>query len=178
MKLFVNVLSTFRLIVGFFIIYFVVIGSWKLAFYLVIAGLLSDLVDGPIARRFCVDTPGGKALDLTADIVLDQCVIGALFITGAIGLNMELTMALAIIFIRFGAFSDPRLYGFSIPAFPIYSVGMIWLISKHYALNAFGLEGLEFLIGITILVTLIIIYLKRERIMADLKKTSRVLSGK
>lgn len=171
MKTFVNALSTFRLFVGFAVMVLAFAGSWSLAFCLVLAGFLSDLIDGPLARKFQVETKGGKVLDLTADILFDECIISALFLLGKISLPVEIIMAVAIVFIRFTViFESKVLVRAGMLSFSAYSPGMFWLIGKHYALPALGQQVFVYALASTIPIGLLIIFLKRERIVGDLKK--------
>jgi len=178
MKKLVNALSTFRLFVGFAVGILAFSGSWLIAFCLILAGFLSDLIDGPLARRFKVETKGGKALDLTADIIMDECIIGALFLLGKISLPTEIIMTVAIVFIRFPVMVESQvLVRVGMLSFSAYSPGMLWLIGKHYALPALGHKVFTYAIACAILIGLVIIFLKRERIMGDLKKARKAFTS-
>jgi phosphatidylglycerophosphate synthase len=174
MKKIVNTISAFRLFAGFFVMFLAFTGSWPLAFYLILAGFLSDLIDGPLARKFKVETKGGKALDLSADILFDECIIGVLFLLGKISLPMEIVMAVAIVCLRFPViFESKKMFRVGVAAWAVYSPAMLWLIGKHYALPALGSRGLAYLIALAVPVGLLIAFLKRERIVEDLSKTRK-----
>lgn len=175
MKTIVNTISVFRLLAGFVIMILALAGSWPLAFYLVLAGFLSDLVDGPLARKFKVETKGGKILDLSADILFDECIVGVLFLLGKISMPMEITMALAIVCLRFPVIfeSNKKLVLVGAVAFVFYSPAMLWMIGRFYALPVLGSKGIAFAIIIAVPVGLWIIFLKRKRIIEDVSKVRR-----
>lgn len=176
-KTIVNTISAFRLLAGFVIMILAFAGSWPWAFCLILAGFLSDLVDGPLARRFKVETKGGKILDLTADILFDECIIGVLFLLGKISLPVEIIMAVVIVCLRFPVIfeSNKMLVLIGAIACAVYSPAMFWLIGRYYALPVLGNKGIAFVIIVAIPVGLLIAFLKRERIMKDLQKAQKAL---
>ena len=180
MKIFVNFLSAFRLLAGFIVAAFAFVGSWLPAFCFVLAGFLSDLIDGPLARKFHVETKGGKVLDLTVDILFDECVIGALFLLGKISLPVEILMAVVIVCLRFPVIFESKkvLVGAGFIACTIYSPTMFWLIGKHYALPALGSKGLTYLVASAVPIGFLIIFFKRERVMNDLRKAVQAFLSK
>lgn len=176
MKRIVNAISAFRLLAGFAIVGLAFTGSWPLAFFLILAGFLSDLVDGPLARKFKVETKGGKVLDLTADVLFDECIVGVLFLIGKISLPVEVVMAVVIVCLRFPVIfeSNRILVLVGALACAIYSPAMFWLIGRFYALPVLGSKGIAMVIMGAIPIGLMIIFLKRERIMKDFQKAQKV----
>ena len=81
MKWLQNALSVFRFIAAFPILYSTIAGAWLTALILIICGYLSDLFDGFLARRYNIETPTGKIIDITADIILDESIICGLVLT-------------------------------------------------------------------------------------------------
>jgi len=174
-KAIVNGLSVFRLFAGFVVVALAFAGDWISASRLILAGFLSDLIDGPLARKFHVETKGGKVLDLTADIVFDECIIGALFLLGKISLPVEIVMAVVIVCLRFTViFESKTLVRVGMILGVAYSPGMVWLIGKYYAFPALGSKGIVCLTVSAIPVGLLIAFFKRERIMGDLRKVKNM----
>ena len=172
MKTIVNTISAFRLFAGFVIMILAIAGSWPLALCFILAGFLSDLVDGPLARKFKVETKGGKVLDLSADIIFDECIVGVLFLLGKISMPVEIIMAVVIVCLRFPVIfeSNKMLVLVGAISCAIYSPAMFWLIGRFYALPVLGSKGIAFIIVVSIPVALLIVFLKRKRIMEDLGK--------
>jgi phosphatidylglycerophosphate synthase len=176
MKLVISSITLFRLLVGIAIFYLAIFGWWQMAFCLVILGELSDLVDGPLARKFNVTTQGGKLFDLTADIFFDQLVVLALFVVGKIAWPVWIIMALVIIMLRLQAIFEKRwLWILAVIAVPIHGVGMIWLIVKYYSVNALGIPSTIGLVVLGLLAAIVIVYLKRDRIVNDFRKARQSL---
>jgi cardiolipin synthase len=67
LRLLPNVLTIFRMIVVGPIVYLLLKGQYKFAFYLAMAAGISDLLDGFLARRFGWMTHWGGVLDPLAD---------------------------------------------------------------------------------------------------------------
>lgn len=67
LRLLPNVLTIFRMIVVGPVVYFLLTGQYRIAFYLAMAGGVSDLLDGYLARRFGWMTHWGGVLDPLAD---------------------------------------------------------------------------------------------------------------
>lgn len=136
------------------------------------------MIDGPLARKFKVETQGGKVLDLTADILFDECIIGALFLLGKISLPVEIVLAVVIVCLRFPVIFESNKKLVLVGAFScaIYSPAMLWLIGKHYALPALGNTGLAVGIVVAVLIGLLVIFLKRKRILKDLEKVKTSLN--
>jgi len=172
LKLIPSMLSFIRLAAAYFIPINAVGGKWLAALIWIICGYLSDLLDGFLARRLNVSTKTGKIIDIGTDIIMDEAIIIGLILTGQIDWRFAAVMVPVIAIIRTPAFYDPPTLGFKIGALmsPIYSLGMIWLVTSTYALNALGLQSLFYLSVPAILIALVILWLKRERIITDLRR--------
>lgn len=172
MKWLPNVLSAFRLIVGFPILYLTIKGEWLAALILIICGFLSDLIDGPLARKFKAETRIGETLDILADIAMDELIIMGLFLASQISWQLAVLFAPIIIILRLPVIFSSQTFLFKLGFFvlPVYSCCMIWLIVSIYALKALGGQILCYAIVLAALVAPVIIWLKRERIKTDLKK--------
>ncbi|MFA6348727.1 MAG: CDP-alcohol phosphatidyltransferase family protein [Candidatus Paceibacterota bacterium] len=164
-----NALSAFRVLAAILVLYFSVTGAWVAVFALIICGYLSDLLDGPIARRFNAESPHGKAIDLTADVVFDEAIVGGLVMTNQVGGWLAILAAAAIVIIRLpGFFSQRWIYWFGTIMLPIWSVCMLWLVGICIR-EAFGFRGLQIALITAIPTALIVAFLKRERITQDVK---------
>ncbi len=65
-----NIISLIRLLATPLIVWLILSGEWKIAFYSFVAAGVSDAVDGFIAKRFNAQTKLGAYLDPIADKVL------------------------------------------------------------------------------------------------------------
>ncbi len=170
-----NILSGFRLLAGFPICYFEFQNRLMSALLLIILGFLSDLIDGPIARKFKTETKGGKILDLSADICMDELIIAGLLISGRIYWQFAILLGIAIIVIRFPViFSRPFLMKLGFFAIPFYGGSMIWLIAS-VAKDAVGIQIFRRLMAIACIVSIAVIWLKKSRIISDIKKLKGLL---
>jgi phosphatidylglycerophosphate synthase len=173
----VNAISSFRLLAGFFILYYAVSGRWLAASGLIVIGFLSDLIDGALARRCHVETRAGKILDATADIVFDELIICGLVLTKNISPWLAVLMAPIIVMMRL-----PALFGSSSICFrlgyivsPIYFFCMIWLILTTYVLSALGSRTLSFILVFVFPLALCIIWLERERLKIEINRFKMAL---
>ncbi len=171
----VNAVSLFRFLAAFFIPFCAIYKFWLAALILIISGFLSDLVDGFLARRYKVETRIGKIIDLTCDIVFDESIIFGLVLVNQINLWFAAFIGIVIIIIRMPGVFNPQNFWFKLGALmgPVYSCLMLWFIITVYALNALGCQGFLYALIIAIPASLVIIFLKRERIKGDLKNFKR-----
>ena len=75
-----NVITTYRLFVAPVILYFIISGQEKLFAIFLVISLLTDAVDGYIARRFKMETEIGARLDAFADYSTYILVFIGLFV--------------------------------------------------------------------------------------------------
>ena len=173
----VNAISSFRLLAGFFILYYAVSGRWLAASILIVIGFLSDLIDGALARRCRVETRAGEILDATADIVFDELIICGLVLTKNINPWFAVLMAPIIVMVRLPAlFGSPSICfrpGYIVS--PVYFFCMIWLVLTTYVLNALGGRGLSYISAPIIPLALCIIWLKRERFKIEINRFKMAL---
>ena len=96
-----NLMSMFRLVLVPFIIWaYVGLENTTLTIILLAVSALTDVLDGPIARKFDMISDLGKALDPFADKVTQVCVILCLAIKLAIRENPLLWILLGICVFR------------------------------------------------------------------------------
>ena len=96
-----NLMSIFRLVLVPFIIWaYVGLDNTTLTIILLAVSALTDVLDGPIARKFDMISDLGKALDPFADKVTQVCVILCLAIKLAIRENPLLWILLGICVFR------------------------------------------------------------------------------
>lgn len=76
-----NGLSAARVIVSPFIVSLAFQGHWCGAFVLLVVAVVSDAVDGEVARKLRVASKLGQALDTTGDIAYSVAVLAGLFLT-------------------------------------------------------------------------------------------------
>ena len=96
-----NIMSMFRLVLVPFIIWaYVGLDNVPLTIILLAVSALTDVLDGPIARKFDMISDLGKALDPFADKVTQVCVILCLAIKLAIKGNPLLWILLGICVFR------------------------------------------------------------------------------
>ena len=72
-----NVLSVVRGISGFAFAWCVATQQWAVAFGILLYAVLSDLLDGPLARRFNLVSPLGGRIDHTSDAIFVFCGLTA-----------------------------------------------------------------------------------------------------
>ncbi|MDB5177764.1 MAG: putative phosphatidylglycerophosphate synthase [Candidatus Saccharibacteria bacterium] len=78
-----NVLSLSRLPISVIVLVLLLNESWQLATILLLIGLLTDALDGALARRFNVTSSfGGDVLEPVCDLVLGAAALGGLVLTG------------------------------------------------------------------------------------------------
>ena len=75
-----NLISSYRLLVFPLILYFIIAGNEKLFAIFLIINLLTDLIDGVIARRFHMETELGAKLDSFADNFTYLLAFAGLFV--------------------------------------------------------------------------------------------------
>ena len=68
-----NVLSIARGVCGPFFLWAAVTENWLIAFSITCYAVVSDLIDGPLARRLNQTTPHGARIDHTSDAVFVFC---------------------------------------------------------------------------------------------------------
>jgi len=72
-------------------------GSWTLAAALLTVAIVTDLLDGPVARRFNHQTPLGGLLDHTTDAVFISLVLAGLAARGLVSLWLPALVMAAFI---------------------------------------------------------------------------------
>ena len=159
-----NVLSLFRLLVGIPLLYAASADAWGLCLILIGAGYVSDLIDGPLARRFNAVSKYGKTYDLTADVIFDWTIVGGLVLTHRLEWWLAAGIATTILFIRLPSFI-PTLYKLGTIALPIWFGGMAW--SVYLYVEPTGYEVL--LLQAAVPVLLLVVWFKRERIWSDVQ---------
>lgn len=172
MKWLPNIVSSFRLVASFFVPFYAVKGAWLMATAWIIAGYLSDLLDGILARKLKAETFAGKIIDLTTDVVFDWSIISGLVLSKEISWVLAGIMVPAIVLVRIPAFFEPKsiffkvgfvLYLFSTPC-------LIWLIGSRYVLKAVGASNMVLLLIFAIAVAILFFRLKKDRIGEEIKK--------
>lgn len=168
-----NALSAFRLLAAIGVVYCAIVGAWTALFVLVVTGYLSDLLDGPIARRFNVVSQYGKEFDLSADVLFDWAIVVGMFFAGEIGWWFAAAAAVAVLAIRLPTFVPrPALYRIGTVLLPVWGGSMLWLLFICTE-NAFGADGRNLILALAAPIALLVGWLKRERIMTDLAKFRR-----
>ena len=72
-------------------------GHWTLAAAIFVVAVLTDLADGPIARRFNHATPAGGLFDHTTDALFVATTLGALAASGYVNLLLPPLVAAAFL---------------------------------------------------------------------------------
>lgn len=122
-----NVLSLYRILCFPVCLYFIWIANKDVFTILICISLVTDVLDGYIARKFNMATPLGAKLDSVADIFTYICAVCGVyrfeysFITGhpfSIGLFFVLyVLGFLIGFIKFGKLVSLHNYSFKITAY-------------------------------------------------------------
>ena len=87
-------------------------GKWHIAFVLVVYAVLSDLLDGPIARRLNQATLFGNQLDHTADFLFVFFGLSALAFHDASVVPYALPVVQLIAFLEYALVRSPRQVAF------------------------------------------------------------------
>jgi cardiolipin synthase len=173
----VNALSLFRLAAAFFVPYFAVTGRWNMALAFIACGFLSDLIDGPLARKYHAETKAGKFVDLISDIVFDWGMVIGMILIHRISWWFAMSLLVAIFTLRTPVLLSQRFFKLGAVSILVYSPGMLYLITTTYAYNVFGRGGLIALVALMVPITGIIIYLKRDRVMSDFNQARKSFFG-
>ncbi|HEC79316.1 MAG TPA: CDP-alcohol phosphatidyltransferase family protein [candidate division WOR-3 bacterium] len=99
-----NVITVSRLLLLPFIIYFIITGQRTTAFIILLISLLSDAVDGYLARRLKQESEIGKYLDPLVDKISLTTVLITLFLIKAIPLWGIIIIVLRDVLILIGSF--------------------------------------------------------------------------
>lgn len=166
MKYAPNALSFFRLLLCVPLPYLASQNAWGMCLMLIALGYLSDLLDGPIARRYNTVSEYGKQLDLLADVVFDWAIVAG--VARLLPVWFTAGLCVAILLLRLPAFI-PSFYKAGTVAMLFWYCGMTWAISI-YVLQGFGMEGLKKALMFAIPAIAIIAWLKRARIKSDIQK--------
>ena len=92
-----NSLTLLRLLAIGPTIWSILSGHWALAALLFTLAAITDLVDGPLARRFGHESPFGGLFDHGTDALFVSCTLGALAAAGYINPYLSGLVALAFI---------------------------------------------------------------------------------
>lgn len=71
LKLLIQLISIYRAVAMFIFILFYTIMPYEINLFLLVTAILSDILDGYLARKFELTTTGGKLLDLFSDKYLN-----------------------------------------------------------------------------------------------------------
>ena len=92
-----NVLSGLRALTTPFFVWAVLTERWLFAFWLFVFAVLSDLLDGPIARRQQSDSALGTRLDHSADVLFTATALAAFVWLGVYSWHLVLLQLLAFL---------------------------------------------------------------------------------
>lgn len=143
-----NLLSLSRFPTAYLILYCVLRDFWIVAFFLVVWGFASDVVDGYIARKWNVMTVWGNIIDLISDIFLDIAIISGALIKDLIPLSLTIPLILILVLMRVHG-----LIGRPLPSKSpwgkvaawlvlVYSPSMLAIFAAVYTFRAFGTMGI------------------------------------
>jgi len=83
-----NLLSIFRVLLGFSTFYTLRNGFFNTTLYIVIVAILTDFLDGYLARKYDVTSTFGKVIDPLADKICFVCLFSGLYLIGSIPLSV------------------------------------------------------------------------------------------
>ena len=92
-----NSLSLFRLIIAPVTVWYIISGWWLAASFLLILAILSDLLDGPIARKKGQESSTGALIDHSCDAFLVAVLLFVLTITHEIPLLLPVLVILSFL---------------------------------------------------------------------------------
>ena len=92
-----NSLSLFRLIIAPVTVWYIISGWWLAASFLLILAILSDLLDGPIARKKGQESSTGALIDHSCDAFLVAVLLFVLNITHEIPLLLPVLVILSFL---------------------------------------------------------------------------------
>jgi CDP-diacylglycerol--glycerol-3-phosphate 3-phosphatidyltransferase len=120
-----NAITIFRFICIPFVIYFLIIQDYAILIPLFTVAVLSDAIDGAIARTRNQVTDLGKVIDPIADKILIS-VAAIVLVTRHIGIFYTLLIVLIEIVILFGAIYQNKKYGQKIEAQSVGKLKMVF----------------------------------------------------
>lgn len=100
----INGLTIFRIILALLVMGLIFSGYHLIAFFIFLLGVLTDLLDGDLARRYHLTSEIGKNLDGLADISLIYGAIIPLFILGDFSTFVEIAIIIATFLILAAVF--------------------------------------------------------------------------
>ncbi len=168
MKYVPNALSLFRLLVGIPLLYAASESAWRMCLILIGAGYVSDLIDGPLARRLNAVSKCGKVYDLTADVIFDWAIVGGLVLTHRMEWWFAIGIAVVILLIRLPSFI-PALYKSGTIMLPVWFGGMAWSIYLYLEPTELEVVALEVVIPVLV----VVVWFKQERIWSDVQMALR-----
>jgi CDP-diacylglycerol--glycerol-3-phosphate 3-phosphatidyltransferase len=104
-----NVITISRLIALPFIVYFLITDQRIIAFIIMLISLLSDAVDGYLARKLHQESELGKSLDPVCDKIFLAVILITLYVIGSIPLWGVIVIVSRDFFILLGSFFILRL---------------------------------------------------------------------
>lgn len=142
---------------------------WSLAFWLIIVALLTDLLDGAVARRWSGPTKLGNNLDDLADLAFGVGITAGLLFSGHLSwLTVAVMLAIYVPLAVF--FEQPvatRLRKWGKRGMMIYYPSLIIIAIVWFAWLAFGNVAAS-IVALTEFIALVALgYHKRQRLIAD-----------
>lgn len=139
--------------------------NWVLGFWLVVAALVTDFLDGLAAKALNAHTELGEHLDPVADFSFAAAGMAGIIFTGALPLWVGLLMlvpAIYVGYIKFFLAKDQKVRIMQ-PMFSVPYLFVVWtIVTWYYAAQAFGWSWLY--VPIALLVLLLAAIPKRHRI--------------
>lgn len=158
-----NAVSLTRILFAIFLVLFAINDEWKLAFWFLIAGILTDVLDGFLARKLDAKSEiGEKWIDPICDMVLTFFTVAGLVFTGiiswiAVFILLVMAACLWVPIHRFKPDNSLRLRCEGInPPFNILVMFVCYLMYLYKAYAEYWYTG----VTITIITALVVTYIK------------------
>ena len=167
MRFIPNALSLSRIVFAVILLWALNAHSWKLAAAVMLIGLVTDLLDGAIARRYHVESKiGADILEPVCDLVLSIGAIGGLWLAGIWPVWVPISLAVITVLLQLShATPWSRLKRHTYYIHPLFFVATIWIASMYVFAKAVPTQQVTFVLVAYIAASVVVFASKRDRWM-------------
>lgn len=147
-----NALSISRIPLSFGLFYYAMLGQWRTASLLLAIALLTDMLDGTIARRFHVESQiGGKWLEPISDFSVAASSIAGLAVRGKISAQTVVLAVVGAVLLQVAhslPWKSVRRHAYYLH--PLLFVGVMWVVGIVYLLLSLNEARFNELVFVTV----------------------------